>query len=54
MYSSRDLYGMGLYAGLTFTEMQHMFPGFIMDMYLKKVKNESMFFAPKTARRLLG
>lgn len=45
---------MGLYAGLTYTEMRHMFPGFILDMYVLHMKHEAALFAPKAAKKLLG
>ena len=53
MCRARELYGMGLYAGLSYTEMRHMLPGFIMDMYVTRVRNEAQFFAPKAAKKLL-
>lgn len=54
MYRAREVYGMGLYAGLTYTEMRHMFPGFILDMYVYHMKNEAQLLGPKTVRKLLG
>ena len=36
--TERDIYSMGLIAGLSYTEMRHMLPGFIMDMGSMRMK----------------
>lgn len=54
MYTTRDIYSMGLIAGLSYTEMRHMFPGFIMDMFIKGVKHDAKMMTPKKMKRMLG
>lgn len=52
--TTREIYGKGLIAGLTYTEMRHMFPGFILDQYIWRSKYDAAMAAPKFANKLLG
>ena len=36
--TTRVIYARGLIAGLTYTEMRHMFPGFVVDMFVARLK----------------
>lgn len=38
MTRAREYYGQALIAGISIAEARHMLPGFIMDMYVQRVK----------------
>ncbi len=52
--TSRALYSRGLIAGLSYTEMRHMLPGMIMDMYVWRSKYDAVLAAPRLASKILG
>lgn len=52
--TSRALYSRGLIAGLSYTEMRHMLPGMILDMFAYRAKYDAALAAPRLARKLLG
>lgn len=41
-------------AGLTYTEMQELTPGFIMDCYLNKYEYDLKMNYPKAAKKIFG
>lgn len=48
--SSREIFSRGLISGLTYTEMIHMTPSFILDMFAERVKYDY----PMQAKKALG
>ncbi|MBQ8074279.1 MAG: hypothetical protein IJ231_11020 [Clostridia bacterium] len=50
----RDIYSGGLIAGLSYTEMRHMLPGFILDMALMRADYDSKINWGKPLRRMAG
>lgn len=50
----RDIYSGGLIAGLSYTEMRHMLPGFILDMALMRTDYDSKINWGKPLRRMAG
>ena len=51
--TDRQIYSCGLTAGLTMTEMRHMTPGFILDMYFWRVEYDSRMNYGKSIRRMM-
>lgn len=39
--TSRQVYSYGLIAGLTYTEMREMLPGFILDAFVRRLKYDT-------------
>lgn len=54
MLTVRDIYSMGLIAGLSYTEMYRMLPGFILDMAYKRMDYDSRMSYGKSIRKLMG
>jgi len=54
MMSMRDIYSMGLIAGLGYREMRHMLPGFIMDMGMMRMEYDSKMNWGKSILKQMG
>lgn len=52
--TEREIYSAGLIAGLSYTEMRHMLPGFILDMSVMRADYDSRISFGKSIRRLAG
>jgi hypothetical protein len=50
----REIYAKGLIAGMTMESMRHALPGFILDMYMHRLKHDVSLVAPQAARRMFG
>lgn len=50
----REIYSKGLIAGLSYSEMRHLEPGFILDMFAMRFKYDARLIAPKAAAKLFG
>ena len=51
--TERDIYSMGLIAGLSYREMRHMYPGFILDMGAMRMDYDSKINWGKPLRKLM-
>jgi hypothetical protein len=54
MMTERDIYSVGLIAGLSYSEMRHMLPGFILDMGSMRMDYDSRINFGKPLRKLTG
>jgi hypothetical protein len=52
--TDRNIYSCGLIAGLTYREMRHMTPGFILDMYYWRCDYDSRMMFGKGMREMMG
>lgn len=54
MMTDRNIFSCGLIAGLSYREMRHMTPGFILDMYYWKCDYDSRMMFGKSISRMMG
>lgn len=52
--TERNIYSCGLIAGLRMSEMRHMTPGFILDMYYWKCDYDCKMSYGKSIRKMMG